>query len=100
MHRYLVSRPGDSSVAHSHVETTLDSVDDYRQRIRDIDETANATREPTECPAFQPPAPVRLSWQLEPCLPQINEAVRDANLLIKDIDLRILVHDQYGKGFM
>ncbi|XP_037811824.1 carnitine O-palmitoyltransferase 1, liver isoform isoform X1 [Lucilia sericata] len=51
-------------------------------------------------PEFQPPSPTRLNWQLEPCISQIEEAVMDANKLINDIDLRILVHNQYGKGFM
>ncbi|KAM7341695.1 carnitine O-palmitoyltransferase whd isoform 1-T3 [Cochliomyia hominivorax] len=51
-------------------------------------------------PEFQPPSPTRLNWKLEPCLTQIEEAVMDANKLINDIDLRILVHNQYGKGFM
>uniref|UniRef100_A0A1I8NSM7 carnitine O-palmitoyltransferase n=1 Tax=Stomoxys calcitrans TaxID=35570 RepID=A0A1I8NSM7_STOCA len=51
-------------------------------------------------PEFQPPSPTRLSWKLEPCLTQIEEATLDANKLINDIDLRILVHNQYGKGFM
>ncbi|XP_075167500.1 carnitine O-palmitoyltransferase whd isoform X1 [Haematobia irritans] len=51
-------------------------------------------------PEYPPPSPTRLSWKLEPCLPQIEEATLDANKLINDIDLRILVHNQYGKGFM
>uniref|UniRef100_A0A1A9V5B4 carnitine O-palmitoyltransferase n=1 Tax=Glossina austeni TaxID=7395 RepID=A0A1A9V5B4_GLOAU len=51
-------------------------------------------------PEFQPPSPVHLSWALEPCLDRIEEAALAANKLINDIDLRILVHNQYGKGFM
>uniref|UniRef100_D3TRL5 carnitine O-palmitoyltransferase n=1 Tax=Glossina morsitans morsitans TaxID=37546 RepID=D3TRL5_GLOMM len=51
-------------------------------------------------PEFQPPSPVHLSWALEPCLDRIEEATLAANKLINDIDLRILVHNQYGKGFM
>ncbi|KAL9914657.1 carnitine O-palmitoyltransferase whd isoform 1-T4 [Glossina fuscipes fuscipes] len=51
-------------------------------------------------PEFQPPSPVHLSWALEPCLDRIEEATLAADKLISDIDLRILVHNQYGKGFM
>lgn len=51
-------------------------------------------------PEFTPPTPTRLNWDLNPCLPQIEEANLDAEKLINDLDLRILMHDNYGKGFM
>lgn len=51
---------------------------------------------------FDPPTPTRLSWNLDEtvAIPAIETAYESAQKLIKDIDLRILVHDQYGKGFM
>lgn len=51
---------------------------------------------------FEPPAPTRLAWALddEVALPAIERAYDAAQELIKDIDLRILVHNQYGKGLM
>ncbi|XP_014093291.2 carnitine O-palmitoyltransferase 1, liver isoform isoform X2 [Bactrocera oleae] len=51
-------------------------------------------------PEFQPPPPTRLSWDLTALQPQIEEATLDATKLINDVDLRILVHNEYGKGFM
>ncbi|XP_037946654.1 carnitine O-palmitoyltransferase 1, liver isoform isoform X2 [Teleopsis dalmanni] len=64
--------------------------------IEGYDETGNTKG----IPEFQPPSPTRLKWELTPCLPQIDEATIDASKLINDVDLRILVHTQYGKGFM
>lgn len=51
---------------------------------------------------FDPPMPVRLSWNLDEtvAIPAIETAYESAQKLIQDIDLRILVHNQYGKGFM
>lgn len=74
---------------------------------------------------FQPPMPTRLSWELdnEKILESIDLAYKDAQLIInvrlsqllkkrvffvnfnfffvpKDIDLRIFVHEAYGKGLM
>jgi carnitine O-palmitoyltransferase 1 len=49
-----------------------------------------------------PPNPTRLPWNLEEeeLLKNINLAHEDAQALLNDVDLRILVHDSYGKGFM
>ncbi|XP_063699683.1 carnitine O-palmitoyltransferase 1, liver isoform isoform X2 [Culicoides brevitarsis] len=53
-------------------------------------------------PEFEPPVPTRLSWDLnnEKTLGLIQEAYDEAQILLNDVDLRILVHNQYGKGFM
>ncbi|XP_055916063.1 carnitine O-palmitoyltransferase 1, muscle isoform isoform X2 [Eupeodes corollae] len=51
-------------------------------------------------PEFTPPSPIRLNWELEPCKEKIEEATADATKLLNDVDLRILVHNEYGKGFM
>lgn len=46
--------------------------------------------------------PSRLPWALDEqvAIPAIERAYEAAQDLIKDIDLRILVHDQFGKGLM
>lgn len=46
--------------------------------------------------------PARLPWDLDEtvALPAIERAYAAAQLLIDDIDLRILVHEAYGKGLM
>ncbi|XP_008553857.1 carnitine O-palmitoyltransferase 1, liver isoform isoform X1 [Microplitis demolitor] len=45
--------------------------------------------------------PTRLQWDLTPeCIDVINRAAEDAHKLLNDVDLRIYVHDNYGKGFM
>lgn len=51
---------------------------------------------------FQPPSPQRMSWDLnnDACLTAINDANADAQKLLNDLQLRIYVHDRYGKGFM
>lgn len=53
-------------------------------------------------PEFQPPTPQRMSWDLnnELCLSSIHEADLAAQKLLNDLQLRIYVHDNYGKGFM
>lgn len=53
-------------------------------------------------PEFQPPSPQRMSWDLnnDACLTTINLAHEDAQQLLNDLQLRIYVHDNYGKGFM
>ncbi|KAL5289699.1 CPT1A family protein [Megaselia abdita] len=51
-------------------------------------------------PEFSPPLPSRLNWDLTLILPKIQEAVIDATNLLNDVDLKIFVHDSYGKGFM
>ncbi|XP_070506218.1 carnitine O-palmitoyltransferase 1, liver isoform isoform X2 [Chironomus tepperi] len=49
-----------------------------------------------------PPTPTRLSWSFndDSLLKTIDQAYDDAQKVISDVDLRILVHDAYGKGFM
>lgn len=51
---------------------------------------------------FDPPVPTKLVWALddEIALPAIETAYLAAQEIIKDIDLRILVHTQFGKGLM
>lgn len=52
-------------------------------------------------PEVTPPTPIRLQWDIRhECQSAINTALKVANSLIADIDLRIYVHDKYGKGFM
>ncbi|XP_017757990.1 PREDICTED: carnitine O-palmitoyltransferase 1, liver isoform isoform X1 [Eufriesea mexicana] len=52
-------------------------------------------------PEFTPPAPVRLQWDLNPsCIAAIEESNQVAQNLLNDVELRIYVHDAYGKGFM
>ncbi|XP_064489584.1 carnitine O-palmitoyltransferase 1, liver isoform-like [Ornithodoros turicata] len=47
------------------------------------------------------PAPVRLRWDLTPQLvSQINASAEGAEVLLKDVDLHLLSHSTYGKGFM
>ncbi|XP_057662082.1 carnitine O-palmitoyltransferase 1, muscle isoform [Diorhabda carinulata] len=61
------------------------------------DETGNTVGKPE----IVPPTPVRLNWELKfEAQDAIEKSVRVANELIKDINLRIFVHDHYGKGFM
>lgn len=48
-----------------------------------------------------PPTPVRLKWEIKSDLQNaIDLSLTEAQKLINDIDLRIYVHDNYGKGFM
>lgn len=51
---------------------------------------------------FPPPAPQRMSWDLNntACLTAIGDADIEAQKLLNDLQLRIYVHDNYGKGFM
>ncbi|GLG94337.1 Protein withered, carnitine O-palmitoyltransferase [Gryllus bimaculatus] len=52
-------------------------------------------------PGFTPPAPIRLQWDLPAeCLTTIENSCQLAQNLLNDVDLRILVHTAYGKGFM
>lgn len=46
--------------------------------------------------------PTRLSWELnnEKILTTIAAADNDAQAILNDVELRILVHNAYGKGFM
>ncbi|KAJ1525467.1 hypothetical protein ONE63_010277 [Megalurothrips usitatus] len=52
-------------------------------------------------PEFQPPAPIRLQWDLnDKAIAAIETSYKVALSLLNDVDLRIYVHDAYGKGFM
>ncbi|CAH1113236.1 unnamed protein product [Psylliodes chrysocephalus] len=52
-------------------------------------------------PEILPPAPIRLNWELKfAAQDAIQKSVQVVNDLINDINLRIFVHDHYGKGFM
>ncbi|XP_049288808.1 carnitine O-palmitoyltransferase 1, liver isoform isoform X1 [Anopheles funestus] len=53
-------------------------------------------------PEFEPPTPKRLAWDLNDrvALDAIDEAHIASQKLLNDVDLRILVHDAYGKGLM
>lgn len=52
-------------------------------------------------PEITPPTPTRLKWDIqEECQQAIDQALIVARDLIQDLDLRIYVHDAYGKGFM
>lgn len=52
-------------------------------------------------PEFTPPAPTRLQWDFnEKALAAIDTSFKVAQNLLNDVDLRIYVHDAYGKGFM
>ncbi|XP_074028252.1 carnitine O-palmitoyltransferase whd isoform X2 [Leptinotarsa decemlineata] len=62
-----------------------------------FDEKGNTTGELE----ISPPVPSRLNWELKSDAQEaIEKSLKLANELIDDIDLRILVHDHYGKGFM
>nr|XP_022912028.1 carnitine O-palmitoyltransferase 1, liver isoform-like isoform X2 [Onthophagus taurus] len=53
-----------------------------------------------EC-EITPPTPIRLQWDIKDEAENIiNIAADNALKLINDVDLRIFVHDHYGKGFM
>lgn len=48
-----------------------------------------------------PPTPIRLQWDInEDCQKAINVSLKVAQDLINDVDLRIYMHDAYGKGLM
>lgn len=53
-------------------------------------------------PEFEPPKPKRLAFDLDnpTTLDAIQEAHLSAQQLLNDVDLRIFVHDAYGKGLM
>lgn len=69
-------------------------IDDFNERY---DENGNCIGKPE----IDPPPPLRLQWDMKyECQTAINRAVVAAQALIDDIDLRIYVHDHYGKGFV
>ena len=50
---------------------------------------------------IKPPAPIRLQWDIKnDCQEAIETALKTVDKLIAEVDLRIYVHDDYGKGFM
>ncbi|XP_076640143.1 carnitine O-palmitoyltransferase whd isoform X1 [Colletes latitarsis] len=52
-------------------------------------------------PEFTPPPPTRLQWDLDVnCIAAIEQSYQVALTLLDDVELRIYVHDAYGKGFM
>lgn len=52
-------------------------------------------------PEFKPPKPIRLQWDLQvPVIEAIDKSYKVAHDLLNDLDLRILSHNAYGKGFM
>ncbi|XP_015585917.1 carnitine O-palmitoyltransferase 1, liver isoform isoform X2 [Cephus cinctus] len=52
-------------------------------------------------PEFSPPSPTRLQWDLSSkCIEVIEQSYAVAEKLLNDVDLRIYVHNAYGKGFM
>jgi len=45
--------------------------------------------------------PVKLRWDLKKkCLEAIDHSYREAQVTLEDVDLRLLMHDSFGKGFM
>lgn len=60
-----------------------------------FDETGNTIGKPE----VTPPTPTRLNWELKyEAEEAIQRSLNVVNALISDIDLRIFVHDNYGKG--
>ncbi|KAL6442752.1 hypothetical protein ACFW04_002673 [Cataglyphis niger] len=52
-------------------------------------------------PEFTPPAPIRLQWDLNAkCVEAIEQSYQVARDILNDVELRIYVHDAYGKGLM
>ncbi|XP_018360909.1 PREDICTED: carnitine O-palmitoyltransferase 1, muscle isoform isoform X1 [Trachymyrmex cornetzi] len=52
-------------------------------------------------PEFIPPAPTRLQWDLNAkCIEVIEQSYQVAHSILNDVELRVYVHDAYGKGLM
>ncbi|XP_034188246.1 carnitine O-palmitoyltransferase whd isoform X1 [Osmia lignaria lignaria] len=52
-------------------------------------------------PEFTPPPATRLQWDLnQNCIEAIEKSNEVAQNLLNDVELRIYVHNAYGKGFM
>ncbi|XP_046390495.1 carnitine O-palmitoyltransferase 1, liver isoform isoform X2 [Ischnura elegans] len=66
--------------------------------------TENGYRPDGHClgePELTPPIPSRLQWSMdEECLTTIAIAYQGAQSLLNDVDLRINMYTEYGKGFM
>ncbi|CAH1371842.1 unnamed protein product [Tenebrio molitor] len=67
------------------------------ERTERYDENGNTIGKPE----IVPPAPIRLNWDIKSeCQEAIEKSMKVVTNLIDDIDLRIYVHDNYGKGFI
>ncbi|KAK6627282.1 hypothetical protein RUM43_002865 [Polyplax serrata] len=52
-------------------------------------------------PEFTPPAPMRITWYISDALRSaVDASYEQAYKLLSDVDLKILMHSSYGKGFM
>ncbi|XP_050391317.1 carnitine O-palmitoyltransferase 1, liver isoform isoform X1 [Patella vulgata] len=52
-------------------------------------------------PEQTPPNPIRLEWDIpKPCQTVIDQQLQIAKQLISDVDLHLLVHTAFGKGFI
>ncbi|XP_012543744.2 carnitine O-palmitoyltransferase 1, muscle isoform isoform X2 [Monomorium pharaonis] len=52
-------------------------------------------------PEFAPPTPIRLQWDLNAkCVEAIEQSYKVALSILNEIELRVYVHDAYGKGLM
>lgn len=66
-------------------------------KIFGYDEHGNCSGEPSELKL----APMKLQWDFSPeCIKDIDLAVADAQTLIADTDIRLMLFDDYGKGFI
>ncbi|XP_064215846.1 carnitine O-palmitoyltransferase 1, liver isoform isoform X1 [Tribolium castaneum] len=67
------------------------------ERSERYDKTGNTLGKPE----LTPPTPTRLNWEIRfECQEAIDKSMKVVKSLIEDIDLRIYVHDHYGKGFI
>ncbi|XP_039309848.1 carnitine O-palmitoyltransferase 1, liver isoform-like isoform X1 [Solenopsis invicta] len=52
-------------------------------------------------PEFTPPAPTRLQWNLNTkCIEAIEQSYKVAYSILNDVELRVYLHDAYGKGLI
>jgi carnitine O-palmitoyltransferase 1 len=66
-------------------------------KIFGYDEHGNCSGEPSDLKL----APMKLQWDFSPeCIKDIDLAVADAQTLIADTDIRLMLFDDYGKGFI
>jgi len=50
---------------------------------------------------FEPPSPIKLAWDIpDQCIEVIESSLKVARDLYNDVDLNVMMHDEYGKGFM
>ncbi|XP_066590701.1 carnitine O-palmitoyltransferase 1, liver isoform isoform X2 [Prorops nasuta] len=67
----------------------------------DLDDRYNEEGRTMGTPEFTPPTPTRLQWDLgQEIKDAIDKSYEVAVKLLNDVELRIYVHDSYGKGFM